>query len=62
MLSVQEKLVIADCIVGFSVRLILAGSDERKIRAELDDFYEFVCGALTCAKRDGKREALTTTN
>lgn len=61
MLNEQEKQAIADCIAGFSIEIVLAGADEKKICTTLDNFHAFFCGALEAAKRDGLKQALVTT-
>ena len=61
-LSNEEKDLIADHIASFSMRLLTsADCSEEEIHDELDNFYNFFCGALEAAKRDGRRETLVTT-
>jgi flagellin-specific chaperone FliS len=61
-LSSEEKSLIAEHVSTFAMKMILSvGSSEEDIHENLDDFYEFFCNALSAAKRDARREALTTT-
>lgn len=61
-LSSEEKNLIVDHVSAFAMKMILSGgSSECEIHTELNNFFEFFCGALEAAKRDGRREALTTT-
>lgn len=61
-LSNDEKNLIADHVAVFAMKMILsAGSSEDQIHSELDHFYQFLCGAFEAAKRDARREAMTTT-
>ena len=60
-LSNEEKNLIVDHVSAFAMKMILsAGRSEQEIHADLDDFFGFFCGALEAAKRDARREALTT--
>jgi len=58
-LSSEEKSLIAYHIASFSMRLLT--SSEEEVHDELDNFYNFFCGALEAAKRDGRRKTLVTT-
>jgi len=61
-LSNEEKSLIADHVSTFAMKMILSiGSSEENIHEDLDAFYDFFCNALCAAKRDARREALTTT-
>ena len=61
-LSNEEKNLIVDHISAFAMKMILSGGcSEKEIHADLDNFFEFFCGALEAAKRDARREVLTTT-
>ena len=61
-LSDEEKNLIVDHVAAFAMKMILSRqSSEDEIHADLDDFYQFFCGALEAAKRDARREVLTTT-
>jgi hypothetical protein len=61
-LSNEEKNLIANHIADFSIRLLeSADSSEEQIREDLNSFYDFFCGALEAAKRDGRREILVST-
>lgn len=61
-LSDEEKNLIVDHVAAFAMKMILSQeSSEDEIRTDLDDFYQFFCGALEAAKRDARREVLTTT-
>lgn len=61
-LSNEEKSLIADHIASFSMKMILShDASEQEIHEELDNFYEFFCGALEAAKRDARRETLEPT-
>lgn len=55
MLTTEERDAVCDCVADFSIRLLNAATegDEPVIHAELDNFFEFFCGALEIAKRDG---------
>jgi len=61
-LSSEEKSLIADHIASFSMRLLAsADCSEEEIHEELDNFYDFFCGALEAAMRDARRKTLVTT-
>jgi len=63
MLSNEEKVLIADSVASFAMKMILqtVNHDPKVMTEELDKFQAFICGALEAAIRDGRREALVTT-
>jgi hypothetical protein len=62
-LTTEEKDLIADHVADFAMRIVLQGisPNEKEMFDELTRFHSFFCRALEAAKRDARREALTTT-
>lgn len=64
MLSDKEKVLIANIVADYSAKIMISaidGDSEETIHSHMTDFYLLFVGALTCAKRDGKISAMTTT-
>jgi hypothetical protein len=62
-LTTEEKDLIADHVADFAMRIVLqsVSPNEKEMHYELSKFHSFFCRALEAAKRDARREALTTT-
>lgn len=58
-----ERDLVADHVADFAMRIVLQtfSPNEQQMHDELTRFHDFLCRAMEAAKRDARREALTTT-
>lgn len=59
MLQEYTKQLIRNQVADFAENLIMAAieGDDKECLSEMESFYDFFCGALTVAIRDGRNSA-----